>query len=90
MINTSGRAWISTENWGSWNMGGNWNYSGGTTATSPGIKDTWGTYVQAYELRSGAVIAWTVAPSSEWDMPSTDYYCQSRSQGSWNTPGAIN
>ena len=90
VINTSGNSWLSTENWSSWSVVGNWNYSGGTTSTSPGIKDTWGTYVQAYELRSGAVIRWTVAPWSEWDMPSTDYYCQSRSQNNWNTPGAMN
>jgi len=90
VINTSGWTWFSTENWSSWSVGGNWNYSGGTSSTSPGIKDTWGTYISAYELRSGATIRWTVAPNSEWDMPSTDYNCQGRSQNNWNTPGAMN
>jgi hypothetical protein len=90
VINTSSNTWLSTENWSSWDVTGNWNYGWNTTATNPGIKDTYGTYFQAYELRSGAAIGWTVAPWSEWDMPPTDYLCQSRSQNNWNTPGAIN
>jgi len=90
VINTSGYTWFSTAQTGSWDIRGNWNYGSGTTSTSPGINDTWGTYIQAYELRSGAVIRWTVAPWSEPEMPSTDYLCQSRSQNNWNTPGAIN
>ena len=69
---------------------GNWNFGTNTTATSPGINDTWGTYVPAYELKPGAVIRWTIAPWSEPEMPSTDFHCQSRGQNDWNTPGAIN
>ena len=58
--------------------------------TSPGINDTWGTYIPAYGLRSGAVIRWTIAPWTDSEMPPADYHCQSRSQSNWNTPGAIN
>jgi hypothetical protein len=54
-------------------------------ADEPGINDTWGTYVSAYELRPGAAIRWTVAPWSDSEMPSTDYLCQSRGQNDWNT-----
>ena len=90
VINTSGYTWMSTGQWGAWDVTGNWNYGKGTSATSPGINDPWGTYLWAYELHSGAVIRGTVAPWSESQMPSTDYLCQSRSQNSWNTPGAIN
>ena len=49
-------------------------------SSSPGIKDTWGTYASAYELRSGAAIR-DRGPWSESDMPSTDYNCQSRGKG---------
>jgi parallel beta helix pectate lyase-like protein len=90
VINNSSNSWFSTANWSSWTVAGNWNYSGGTTATSPGINDTWGTYVPAYGLRSGAVIRWTISPWTDSEMPSADYHCQSRSQNNWNTPGAIN
>jgi hypothetical protein len=90
VLNQSGYSWFSTENWGAWDVGGNWNYGQSTTATSPGIVDTWGSYVPAYDLRSGSVIRWTVAPWSEPEMPSADYHCQSRSQNDWNTPGAVN
>jgi hypothetical protein len=90
VINTSGYSWFSADDWGSWQITGNWNYGSGTSPTSPGIKDTWGSYISAYELRSGAAIRWTVAPWSDSEMPSTDYNCQSRSQNNWNTPGAIN
>jgi len=87
ILNTSGNSWFSTENWGSWTVGGNWNYSNGTSSSSPGIKDTWGTYASAYELRSGAAIHGSVAPWSESDMPSTDYNCQSRGQGHFGRQG---
>ncbi|HZJ56603.1 MAG TPA: right-handed parallel beta-helix repeat-containing protein [Myxococcaceae bacterium] len=90
VLNQSGYSWFSTENWGAWNVGGNWNYGTGTTASSPGIVDTWGSYVPAYDLKSGSVIRWTVAPWSEPEMPSADYHCQSRTQSDWNTPGAVN
>jgi hypothetical protein len=90
VLNRSAYKWFSTDQGGSWDVTGNWNYGTSTTATSPGIQDTWGTYVPAYEFRSGAVIRWTIAPWSEPEMPSTDYHCQSRGQNDWNTPGAIN
>ena len=90
VINTSGYAWFTTNNWSSWQIGGNWNYTGGTSPTNPGLNDTWGTYLSAYELRAGATIRWTVGPWSDSEMPSTDYLCQSRGQNDWNTPGAVN
>jgi hypothetical protein len=90
VINDSNYSWFSTDQSGSWDVTGNWNYGKTTTSTNPGIKDPWGTYVPAYELRTGAVIRWTIAPWSEPGMPSTDFQCQSRSQNDWNTPGAIN
>ena len=90
VLNQSPYVWFSTETSGAWNVGGNWNYGTSTTPTSPGITDTWGTYISAYAPKSGAVIRWTVAPWSESEMPSADYHCQSRGQNDWNTPGAIN
>ena len=90
VLNQSPYVWFSTETSGAWNVGGNWNYGKSTTSTSPGITDTWGTYIPAYALKPGAVIRWTVAPWSESEMPSADYHCQSRGQNDWNTPGAIN
>jgi len=90
VLNQSGYAWFSTETAGAWTVGGNWNYGKSTTSTNPGVVDTWGSYIPAYALRTGAVIRWTVAPWSESEMPSADYHCQSRGQNDWNTPGAIN
>ncbi len=90
VLNQSGYSWFSTDSWSSWDVEGNWNYGPNTTASSPGIADTWGSYIPAYDLRSGSVIRWTVAPWSDSEMPSADYHCQSRSQNDWNTPGAIN
>ena len=90
MLNQSGYSWFSTDSWSSWDVKGNWNYGPSTTASSPGIVDTWGSYISAYDLKSGSVIRWTVAPWSEPEMPSADYHCQSRRQSNWNTPGAIN
>ena len=89
VLNQSAYAWFSSETAGAWTISGNWNYKT-TSATSPGIVDTWGSYVPAYDLKSGAAIRWTVAPWSEPEMPSADYHCQSRGQDDWNTPGAIN
>ncbi len=90
VLNQSGYSWFSTDSWSSWDVEGNWNYGPSTTASSPGIADTWGSYIPAYDLKSGSVIRWTVAPWSDSEMPSADYHCQSRSQNNWNTPGAIN
>jgi len=90
VINVNGYRWFSTDQSGSWDVTGNWNYGRDTTSSSPGIRDTWGTYVPAYELKPGAVIRWTISPWSEAGLPSTDYHCQSRGQNDWNTPGAIN
>jgi hypothetical protein len=90
VLNSSDWSWFSTEQSGSWDMTGSWNYGKRTTASSPGIQDTWGSYIAAYDLRSGAVIRWTIPPWSEPGMPSTDYHCKPRSQSEWNTPGAVN
>jgi hypothetical protein len=90
VLNQSGYSWFSTSTAGAWTVAGNWNYGKSTTSTNPGIVDTWGSYIPAYALRSGAVIRWTVAPWTEPEMPSADYHCQSRGQNNWNTPGAIN